>query len=75
MMMKPTTRMLDLEETLYADKDGTVKTKLLADLVGIERRLQDDLRKLNDRDTHQQLQGALQAVSSALQVIRTLRVQ
>lgn len=73
--MKPTTRMLDLEEMLYADKDGTVKTKLLADLVGIERRLQNDLRKLNDRDTHQQLQGALQAVSSALRVIRTLRVR
>lgn len=73
--MKPTTRMLDLEETLYADNDGTAKTKLLADLVGIERRLQNDLRKLNDRDTHQQLQGALQAVSSALRVIRTLRVR
>lgn len=68
-------RMLDLEEQLYADTDGTVKGKLLADLLAMQRRLQADLRKLNDRRTHQELQGALQAVSSALQVIRTLRVR
>ena len=74
-MMKPMTRMLDLEEQLYADKDGTVKAKLLADLSALQLRLQGDLRKLNDRATHQELQGALQAVTSALQVIRTLRVQ
>lgn len=68
-------RMLDLEEQLHADTDGTVKGKLLADLLAMQRRLQADLRKLNDRRTHQELQGALQAVSSALQVIRTLRVR
>ena len=73
--MKPMTRMLDLEERLYADKDGTVRKKLLADLVAMQIRLQGDLRKLNDRATHQQLQGALQAVTNAFQVIRTLRVQ
>jgi hypothetical protein len=74
-MMKPMTRMLDLEEQLYADKDGTVKARLLADLSAMQLRLQGDMRKLNDRTTHQELQGALQAVTSALQVIRTLRVQ
>lgn len=68
-------RMLDLEEQLHADMDGTVKGKLLADLLAMQLRLQADLRKLNDRRTHQELQGALQAVSSALQVIRTLRVR
>lgn len=73
--MKPTTRMLDLEERLYADKDGTVRKKLLADLAAMQLRLQGDLRKLNDRDTHKQLLGALQAVTNALQVIRTLRVR
>ncbi len=73
--MKPTTRMLDLEEQLYADKDGTVKKKLLTELSAIQLRLQGDLRKLNDRTTHQELQGALQAVTNALQVIRTLRVR
>ena len=73
--MKPTTRMLDLEERLYADKDGTVKAKLLTDLLAMQLRLQGELRKLNDRATHQELQGALQAVTSALEVIRTLRVR
>jgi hypothetical protein len=41
----------------------------------MQLRLQGDIRKLNDRTTYQELQGALQAVTSALQVIRTLRVQ
>ena len=73
--MKPTTRMLDLEERLYADTDGTARAKLLADLMAMQLRLQGDLRKLNNRETHQELQGALQAVTSALQVIKTLRVR
>lgn len=73
--MKPTTRMLDLEERLYADKEGTARAKLLTDLQAMQRRLQGDLRKLNNRQTHLELQGALQAVGSALDVIRTLRVR
>jgi hypothetical protein len=72
--MKSTTRMLDLEERLYADEDGAVKQKLLSDLLAMQVRLQSDLRKLNDRTTHLELQGALQAVTSALQVIRTMKV-
>ena len=67
--------MLDLEDRLFADKDGTEKAKLIADLLALQQRLQNDLRKLNDRATHEQLQGALQAATSALDVIRTLRVQ
>ena len=73
--MKPTTRMLDLEERLYADRDGTTRAKLLTDLQAMQLRLQGDLRKLNSRQTHLELQGALQAVGSALEVIRTLRVR
>jgi hypothetical protein len=45
-MMKPMTRMLDLEEQLYADKDGTVKARLLADLSAMQLRLQGDMRKV-----------------------------
>jgi hypothetical protein len=67
--------MLDLEERLYSDKDGTAKAKLLTDLVAMQLRLQGELRKLNDRATHLELQGALQAVNGALEVIRTLRVR
>lgn len=75
MSMKPMTRMLDLEERLYADKDGTARAELLTELMTMQLRLQGELRKLNDRATHQELQGALQAVTSALDVIRTLRVR
>lgn len=73
--MKTTTRVLDLEEQLYADTDGTLKKTILADLSGMQLRLQGDLRKLNSPGTHRELQGALQAVTAALQVMRTLRVR
>lgn len=73
--MNTATRMLDLEERLFADKDGTIRANLLMDLQAMQLRLQRDLRKLNDRQTHQELQGALQAVTGALEVIRTLRVR
>jgi hypothetical protein len=73
--MKPTTRMLDLKERLYADEDGTARAKLLTELQAMQLRLQGNLRKLNDRQTHRELQGALQAVTSALEVLRTLRVR
>ena len=69
------TRMLDLEDRLFADKDGTERAKLIADLLALQLRLRGDLRKLNNRETHEQLQGALQAVTSALQVIRSLHVR
>ncbi|SMP45173.1 hypothetical protein [Noviherbaspirillum suwonense] len=69
------TRVLELEERLYADKDGAVKRKLVMDLLTMQLRLQGDLRKLNDRNTHKELEGALQAVAGALQVLRTLRVR
>lgn len=73
--MKPTTRMLDLEDRLYADRDGMLREKMLADLRRIQSRLQGQLRQLNDRNTYRELQGALQAVSGALLVLRTLRTR
>jgi hypothetical protein len=73
--MRPMNRMLDLEERLYADEDGAVKAQLLSDLLAMQLRLQADLRKLNDRNTHLELQGALQAVTGALQAIRTMKVR
>ncbi len=73
--MKPTTKMLDLEERLHADTDGLLKARLLGELSAMQLRLQSELRKLNDRSTHQELQGALQAVTAALQVMRTMRVR
>lgn len=73
--MKQTTRMLDLEDKLYADRDGMLREKMLADLRRIQSRLQGELRQLNDRNTYRELQGALQAVTGALQVLRTLRIR
>ncbi|MDB5759116.1 MAG: hypothetical protein JWM30_2405 [Burkholderia sp.] len=73
--MRPMNRMLDLEERLYADEDGAVKAQLLSDLLAMQLRLQADLRKLNDRNTHLELQGALQAVTGALQAIKTMKVR
>jgi hypothetical protein len=73
--MRPMNRMLDLEERLHADEDGAVKAQLLSDLLAMQLRLQADLRKLNDRNTHLELQGALQAVTGALQAIKTMKVR
>jgi hypothetical protein len=73
--MKQATRMLDLEDRLYADRDGMLREKMLADLRRIQSRLQGELRQLNDRNTYRELQGALQAVTGAVQVLRTLRIR
>ena len=73
--MKTMNRMLDLEDRLYADEDGAVKAQLLSNLLAMQLRLQGDLRKLNDRATHLELQGALQAVTGALHAIRTMKVR
>jgi hypothetical protein len=73
--MKQATRMLDLEDRLYADHDGMLREQMLADLRRIQSRLQGQLRQLNDRNTYRELQGALQAVTGALQVLRTLRIR
>lgn len=71
--MKKPVYMLNLEEALAEDRTGKVREKLLADFRQLQLRLQGDLRRLNDRKTHKELQGALQAVTAAIQVIATLR--
>lgn len=71
--MKKPVYMLSLEEALAEDRTGKVREKLLADFRQLQLRLQGDLRRLNDRNTYKELQGALQAVTAAIQVIATLR--
>jgi len=66
--------MLKLEEKLYADKSGKLRIDLMRQLQDIQRRLQAELRHLNDRRIYQELQAALQTVSAALYVLSTLRV-
>ena len=71
--MKKPVYMLNLEEALAEDRSGKVREKLLADFCQLQLRLQGDLRRLNDRQTYKELQGALQAVTAAIQVIATLK--
>ena len=66
--------MLKLEEKLHADKSGKLRIDLMRQLQDIQRRLQAELRHLNDRRIYQELQAALQTVSAALYVLSTLRV-
>ena len=63
--MKSMTRMLDLEEKLYADKDGrSQEPGCSASCWPCNFDCRMRLRKLNDRSIDQELQGALQAVNS-----------
>ena len=66
--------MLKLEEELYADKSGKRRVEVTRQLQGMQGRLQAELRQMHDRKVYQELQAALQAVSTALHVINHLRV-
>lgn len=66
--------MLDLEEKLLADRDGSIRRKLIAELCELQQRLQAELRQMNSRSRYLELQGAISAVTAAVQVLRTLSV-
>ena len=66
--------MLDLEEKLLADRDGSLRRKLIGDLHELQQRLQGELRQMNSRSRYLELQGAIRAVTAALQVLQTLNV-
>ena len=66
--------MLDLEEKLLADRDGSLRRKLIGDLHELQQRLQGELRQMNSRSRYLELQGAIRAVTAAVQVLQTLNV-
>ena len=66
--------MLDLEEKLLADRDGSIRRKLIAELCELQQRLQGELRQMNSRSRYLELQGAITAATAAVQVLRTLNV-
>ncbi|HEX8886556.1 MAG TPA: hypothetical protein VF797_18880, partial [Noviherbaspirillum sp.] len=72
--MKAPVVMLDLEEKLLADADGSVRRNLIADLRELQQRLQGELRQMNSRSRYLELQGAIRAVTAAVQVLQTLNV-
>lgn len=66
--------MLDLEEKLLADRDGRLRSTLIADLRELQQRLHGELRQMNSRSRYLELQGAIRAVTAAVQVLQTLNV-
>jgi hypothetical protein len=72
--MKAPVVMLDLEEKLLADADGSVRRKLCGELREMQQRLQGELRQMNSRSRYLELQGAMRAVTAAVQVLQTLNV-
>jgi len=72
--MKAPVVMLDLEEKLLADADGRLRSTLIADLRDLQQRLHGELRQMNSRSRYLELQGAIRAVTAAVQVLQTLDV-
>lgn len=72
--MKAPVVMLDLEERLLADGDGRLRAALIADLHGLQQRLNVELRQMNSRSRYLELQGAMRAVKAAVQVLQTLNI-
>lgn len=66
--------MLDLEEKLLADRDGRLRSTLIADLLELQQRLHGELRQMNSRSRYLELQGAIRAATAAVQVLQTLNV-
>lgn len=66
--------MLDLEEKLLADRDGRQRAKLIVDLRAIQHRLHGELRQMNSRNRYLELQGAMKAVTAAVQVLQSLKI-
>ena len=66
--------MLDLEEKLLADVDGSFRRKLVGELRETQQRLHRELREMNSRSRYLELQGAIRAVTAAVQVLQTLSV-
>jgi hypothetical protein len=66
--------VLELEEKLLEDRSGDVRRELLARLQAIQDRLAAQRRLLNDRQRYLEIQASMQAVTSAISVIRTVFV-
>jgi hypothetical protein len=73
-MMSAPVVMLDLEEKLLADVDGSFRRKLVGELRETQQRLHRELREMNSRSRYLELQGAIRAVTAAVQVLQTLSV-
>ena len=67
--------MVELEERLYADESGKLKTSMLEELRALQARLEHQRRQLSSRERFRELQAALLAVNGAIDALSNLRVQ
>jgi nitrogen fixation/metabolism regulation signal transduction histidine kinase len=66
--------LLEIEERLYADKTGELRKSMLDQLLKLQNALNTRRRLLNDRKSYLEIQAALQAVTAAITVMRTVFV-
>lgn len=63
-----------LEKTLRNDHDGSIYTDLLKQLETISLRLEVESKKLQEKETHLEIEGAKQAVNNALITMKIAEV-
>lgn len=66
--------LLDLEQQLAADRDGSSRTSLLSHLTAMHERLVDRRRQPNPRDIERQLAAAQAAVEGAIDAVQQITV-
>jgi len=66
--------LLDLEQQLADDADGSGRAALLAHLNAVHERLCGRRRQLNPRDVDRQLAAAQTAVQGAIDTVRDVRI-
>ncbi|MDB5839534.1 MAG: hypothetical protein JWQ23_1486 [Herminiimonas sp.] len=66
--------LLEIEERLYADRTGELRKSMLDQLLKLQNALNTRRRLLNDRRSYLEIQAALQAVTAAITVMRTVFV-
>jgi len=74
-MADPKVFTLEIEERLYADQTGELKTSVLKELLALQATLQGERRQLNSRERYRELQAALLAVDGAIDALSTLRIR
>lgn len=58
--------MMNLEERLRADQDGSAMAELVSNLQAIQARLEGEKKKLHRLDSFKSIEAGLQAVQAAL---------
>jgi hypothetical protein len=73
--MSNTMFVLELEERLHADADGSFRQQTIAHLEALHASLLAQRRQLQRRDDYRRIQAALGAVEGAVQALQTIDVR